>query len=616
MIDWLILAEKASQGRDIAKALCDLKRPQGDLVKGGLGGHNVSSRFPGELRVARFQGHVAQMAWPEEQDPKYKEGKSIPQTKEEELLVQMGFSLPSATSPKGRLSTYPIELPIGSDRILFKPTHAGIGRSVLQLFQKARHIIIATDADAEGEMIFRNWAKVYLKDRFSLPYDRLYRVLISSTDPVSIHKAFDTTLQRYDQFSGEIGQFYGQLFPQGYARGICDYEFGLSYTLYGQLLTGQTGMWGRLKNTILGHVYQAELAHDSFKKGNQYRVDLRSENGVLLKGSTLYKTREDAEKAIQNLPLEGEIILQGQFEEQRTLPPSLFSRTELLASSKGKGQTLQMLYEQYKVLSYPRSDSRHITLEEWEGLKQYCQLPQVKELLLAKDPNFPFFFDREPIKKYVDPSKTIPHYALIPNTQVALTPSLYQQLDKENRRVFLVDLYRSLSLFANDCVTRQLKVGVDYYGLSFKDTFNEVLDQGWRKLTGELLKDDRLPLLGSQKVQVIISRVPLKQPALLSVPKLLTLLKARGEGTSATRDQTIEDLLKRKALVKGLRLNPSLKLAVGEMLELGWINLDQTVAWQQALDQISTMEEAYAFIDRVRKETRMLQKEVEKKVLS
>ena len=137
-----------------------------------------------------------------------------------------------------------------------------------------------------------------------------------------------------------------------------------------------------------------------------------------------------------------------------------------------------------------------------------------------------------------------------------------------------------------------------------------MVDLGWRKLTGDTVKETKAPQLGHQAAQWVVTPVPAKQPSLLTPAQLLKRLKQRGEGTSATRDQTIEVLLKKKALRRskgGLRLNPDLKPVVDLMLQHGWIDLDQTAQWQHTLDKITSVPEARQFIESVRSDTQKLQ---------
>ena len=643
MIDWLILAEKASQARDIANAIFDQGRPKGDLTKGGLGGRNLSSRFPGEVKVARFQGHVVEMAYPDQQNPKY--SRTVKEVKwvsldglsaKDRMLAEMGFPVAGQKqvgdwqSPEAMLSVYPVELPIDGDRIVFESSGGSqkqqaqsraIGKNVLNLFKSAKQIVIATDADAEGEMIFRNWAKLFLGDRFNLPEDRLYRVLISSTDPTSVNQAFDQILQRYDQYQGKLGQFYTSLFPQGYARGVADYEFGLSYTLYGELLSGhvgervQRGVWGRLKNTILGHVAQAEAAHDNFKPGFSYRVDLKLPDGVLLQSDQVFKEKGDARPVIDRLSSVKTVDVQGDVQAIYQAPPLLYSRAELLMAAQGVkskdwGPALQSAYEQKKVLSYPRTDSRYITSLEWDGLKAMAQNPFIQSLLKKRAGETPTALDRTPDTRWVDPDKTIPHYALIPNPAVSVTEALYHTLTPDEETLYTLDLYRSLALFYADTHLKRTKAQVVQDGITFKGQFDQVVDLGWRKLTGDTVKETKAPQLGYQAAQWVVTPVPAKQPSLLTPAQLLKRLKQRGEGTSATRDQTIEVLLKKKALRRnkgGLRLNSDLKPVVDLMLQHGWIDLDQTAQWQHTLDKITSVPEARQFIQSVRSDTQKLQ---------
>lgn len=58
------------------------------------------------------------------------------------------------------------------------------------------------------------------------------------------------------------------------------------------------GQYGRLKNSLLGVIYQQELAHDNFKPSSNYRIDMVLPNGDILQGNEqlTFKTKDDAKQ--------------------------------------------------------------------------------------------------------------------------------------------------------------------------------------------------------------------------------------------------------------------------------------------------------------------------------
>lgn len=644
-IDWLIIAEKQSQAESYATALFDLGKPSGKTINGGLGGVGLSSILPGNVRITRAEGHLYELERPHKQNAKYDRSGTT---------TYDDWGLPTASGWKSELEmldSYPVILDTQSKYGLkFRERDSkakAIASNISYLIKDANNIIVATDGDAEGEMIFDNIKRVKLED--TIPDNRLYRVLPANMDTNSLRRMFKETRQRYDQMalSDKLGRFYKSLKPRGFARSICDYEFGMTYSLLGTIVSNQldrevkmNGVWGRLKNTILGHVRQAEIAHDTFVPTSKYRVDLLTENGVKIKGvdSLVYDEKAQAEAFIQQVKSVTQLNIEGTQKQTTDLPPKLFSRAELLIALDKKtkfknvdwNKALQEDYEKYKVLSYPRSDSQYIGEANYESLRAYAQKPVIKAFLLeeikrnaakldANDPskNVKFFFDRPANKKWVDDNKVVPHFALVPNDETDVTAELIAKLNEQEKAVYFIDMYQTLSMFLSDTVTNQVSAqAFPFKGTYlFKDTYNEVQEQGWRLLNGNIKKSEPAPKIGQQGVSFVVTEVPAKQPSLLTSSKLLELLKKRNEGTSATRDSTIQTMIKNKGIIqqdKALRLNPDLTKAVDFMLQQEWIDMEQTALWQKDLDEIQTMDDANEFIDKVRKDTYVLQTKIRK----
>lgn len=148
-IDWLIIAEKENQAQDIAKALFDKKKPTGITTKSGLGCFGGSSILDGNVIITRAQGHLYKLAYPEKQDKRYT--RTLPAQKDE-----FGFEIGGGwKSDAEMLKVYPIELNL--QKLKYEtagPHQKRLALNLKKLFTRAKNIIIATDGDPEGEMIF------------------------------------------------------------------------------------------------------------------------------------------------------------------------------------------------------------------------------------------------------------------------------------------------------------------------------------------------------------------------------------------------------------------------------------------------------------------------------
>lgn len=646
-IDWLIVAEKETQAQSYAEALFDKGEPKGMTVKGGLGGHQLSSILGGTVLITRAQGHLFEMAPPHEQNERYdRNGGEV--TDDWNMVIRSGWR-----SEEDMLDEYPVQLdtstPTGIKYETRTQKHTMLANNLKRLAQRAQRVVVATDGDAEGEMIFQNFRHVKL-GKNGLKRDQLYRVLPASMDKKSIQTMFKKTLQRYDKMDPKdsLGNFYLGLEPKGYARAVADYEYGMTYSLLGSLISQRIGdsndsaigVWGRLKNTILGHVRQAERDHDNFVPSSQYRVDMVTNNGVKVKGADtlLFDQKEQAEQFIEKNQLPTQLDIQAETKEQSTLPPKLFSRSELLVAVDKRtnmngvdwNTALQNDYEIHKIVSYPRSDSQHIGNEGFNNLKQYVQQDTIVQLIQSelqenakhvKDDSakVSFNLDRKANKKWVDDTKVVPHFALVPNEETSVTPDVLNQLNEEELALYLVDLYQTMTLFLSDTKSTKHHVSVlPHQGKPlFEQTYTKVNEQGWRLLNGDIQKSDDVPRYGTQKVGYAVTEVPAKQPSLLTEASLLNKLKQRNEGTSSTRDKTISVMLEKKGIVKSkksLRINDSLASIVDHMLDETWINMDQTAQWQSDIDAIENMGQANQFIEEVRQRTQELQHGIREKL--
>ena len=642
-IDWLVIAEKESQAQSYVDALFDKGKPTGAFAKGGVGGSQLSSILGGTVYVARAQGHLFEMSPPNEQDAKY-DRKGGDEVDDWGMVVKSGWK-----SERDMLEVYPVQLNIQDQTgIKYSPRsgkHKALANNLKALVKRANRVIVGTDGDAEGEMIFQNFRHVML-GQYGIKDDQLYRVLPASMDKKSVQTMFKNTLQRYDKMktTDSLGSFYKGLQPKGYARAVADYEYGMTYSLLGTLVSQEVGtdvksvngVWGRLKNTILGHVRQAERAHDDFVPSSKYRVDMVAANGVKVKGSDklLFETKEEAEAFIKKANFPTKLNITGTMEVKETLPPKLFSRSGLLVALDSRSslknakwaEALQNNYEIHKIISYPRSDSQHIGTEGFNNLKKYVQQPEVVKLLQAEiqknakklndaSAKATFNLKRKADKKWVDDSKVVPHFALVPNEETTITPTTLTNLRPDERELYLIDLYQTMTLFMSDTKSEKHTVALLPYKDTplFKQQYTRVLEQGWRLLNGQFEKSEAVPGHGDQAVSYAVTEVPAKQPSLLTEASLLSKLSQRNEGTSATRDKTIDVMIQKKGVTKkgkDLRINPKLASVVDYMLDQEWINMDQTSMWQNELDSIETMQDAETFIEGVRIKTAELHQHI------
>ena len=618
MPDWLIVAEKNSQAKNIAAGLFDKKKGSGSFQDGGFGGKDVSSILPGDVRIVHFLGHIYEMKMPNEQDSKY-DIKSEPVTNSLGMVIGGGYK-----STEEMMNNYPIELDLNHiDWKLSQSKHRKISQNLKKLYNSSKNVIVATDFDNEGEMIYMNWQKNNIKNP---DWNKMSRLKLNVMTPEAIKKAVKERIP-YNSDNKVLEMMQSQ----GFARSISDYEYGLSFSYYGRQLASKMGnakgQYGRLKNSLLGVVYNQEKEHDNFVDKSHYRIDMVLPNGETLHGdeTLVYDKKEDAEKYIQSNKLTTRATIN--FEEKKFTeqPKKLYSRNELIIAMTKKHSNLlnkndswntplQNLYEKHVLLSYPRTDIQFIGIDTYKELSQVLQTNMVQKLINERiqyvqqktgiqsdvkvDPNMP------PKKAYIDDSKLNgeSHYALVPTEN---EPIKFNQLNKVEQEMYREDLMHTMAIFCNPALIlkRQYTSG-DH----FKNTQSRIQQYGYRFLTDEVNKNkDQFPDSGVYDVTYKVSEVKAKRPPLFTETSLLGMMKKVNWGTSATRDSTLHDMIKKGSFRKDkgkLRINKDLQSTVQILLDKKLIDFEMTSEWQKRLDKIISDADAKAFINQNRQETK------------
>lgn len=619
MIDWLIFAEKHDQAKKIADVLFDRGSPNGSFNKGGYGGKDISSILNGEIRIVHFIGHIYEMKMPPQQDNCY-------DLSSEEKTNRFGMKYGGEPKDiKEVFNNYPIELNLKRIKWQYsQDKFKTLSMNMKKLYNDSKNIIVSTDFDNEGEMIFRNWQS----ENVNQPkWNNMYRAKMNSTTPKDIKKAFENLIS-YTPSKTILNAMYAQ----GFARSIADYEYGLSFTFYGWIYSKKNntkrGQYGRLKNSLLGVVYNQEKEHDNFKPSSNYRIDMVLPNGDILKGdeSLTFKTQEAAKQYLTKGILQDKVSINYDEKEKVITPPKLYSRNELLVALMKKHEKvlakndtwnnhLQTLYDRHSLLSYPRTDVQYISEEIYKTLQSLAETESVQRLLDQQiqhvlennqiDNDLVFNSQKASNKKHVNNAKLEgeSHFALVPTDK---EPTKFEKLSKAEQTVYLEDLIHTMSIFCNNSIVIQRS----YFSEDncFKATQKKIKQHGFQILLDNIKENEGGFLEhGVYDVKYKISEVKAKRPPLFTKVSLVSMTKRVNWGTSATRDSTIEDLINKESIVVKdgfLRINPELKETIQLLLDTNLINFEMTSEWQDKLDELSTYDDAVAFIKDTRQDTK------------
>ncbi len=518
----LILAEKPSVGRDIAKVLKCYKSSNG-FIEGD------------KYVVTWALGHLVTLADPESYDDKYK------------------------TWSMDYLPMLPSDLKL----VVIKKSSSQFKCVKEQLYRKdVSEIVIATDAGREGELVAR-W--ILEKANVKKPIKRLW---ISSQTDKAILEGFNS-LKPSSQ--------YDNLFKAAKSRAEADWIVGLNITRALTCKYNTQLSAGRVQSPTLSMIINRENERINFVPRDYFNIQAKSN------GFNLYWRDKDnngnifeEEKVNKILELTRgkpcKVVNVTENYKKQNSPP-LYDLTELQRdgnrifgySAKQTLSIMQRLYENYKILTYPRTDSRYISTDI---------VPTIPDRLKAISvSNYKQHVDKileKPInshKGFVDNSKVSDHHAIIPTEQRANLSILSQ----EERNIFDLVVKRFLAVLFPPYEYIQKNVTCDINKEIFVTKGITVKFKGWKQIYDrsqnfddeddknetlpEIKKDDILPIKSIEAIK-LRTKPPdrFNEATLLSAmenpQKYVTLDKSHaktlgevgGIGTVATRADIIEKL--------------------------------------------------------------------------
>ncbi len=427
----LVIAEKPSVGRDIARVLGCKKQIQGAIE--------------GEKYIVTWGlGHLVTLADPEEYETGWKEWKMdyLPMMPKEWKLVVIRQT--------------------GKQYQLVKA----------QLFRKdVSQIIIATDAGREGELVAR-W--ILEKAHVSKPIRRLW---ISSVTDKAIRDGFANL---------KDGKDYENLYHAASARAKADWLVGMNGTRALTCKYNAQLSCGRVQTPTLAMIAKREEEIKNFKPQSYYGMKAVSK-GIMFQwqdersgsGRTFDKTRVEQMKK----RLEGESLVITKVERtaKKTYAPGLYDLTELQRdankrfgfSAKETLNIMQRLYENHKVLTYPRTDSRYLSSDVVGTLKERLKACSVGLYRKVAGP----LINREirADKRFVNDAKVSDHHAIIPTEQFVQL----EHMTSDERKIYDLVVRRFAAVLLPAAEYEQTVLKAEAAGETFVAKGKTMKKSGW-----------------------------------------------------------------------------------------------------------------------------------------
>ncbi len=453
----LILTEKPSVAKDFACAL-------GCSFRSGI-------YTDGKTEITNCRGHLFALQSPELYDPKFKSWREIPIIPEDFQYIEN-----DATKSQARL--------------------------VLEMLNRHRYdsILIATDADREGEIIARECLAMSGITDFS----RIKRFWVSQAlTPEVIEEGIKNAKPLSE---------YNKLAQRGFARQHSDWLVGINFTRYISVNANKKLTIGRVQTAILSAIDERCSRIENFKseKYFEHYAQFQTTEAKGCKDSTHHfntiiprqkgcnvapfcrgmyfedenKTSfsdDSRDSVLRNDIGKAASVIENKSEKKEIPAPQLYNLNAIQKeafqlygySADETLKIIQKLYEEYKCVSYPRTPSKVMG----SGNVELCQ--KIFKDLSALYPKFIEVAKISDIsisnKRVFNDAKLEAHHALIPLKKIPVSAT------ESEKEIYNLILDRFMIAFAAPCVYNKQTVILSVNNHKYKITGKQIVDSGWKR---------------------------------------------------------------------------------------------------------------------------------------
>jgi len=563
----LVLAEKPSVAREIARVLgCN------DSKKGYIEGPKYV--------VTWALGHLIELKTPEDYDNRYKTWKleDLPIIPKEMKLKVIG-----KTSPQFR-------------------TVADLAKR-----KDINELIIATDAGREGELVAR-W--IMEKVRWNKPFKRLW---ISSQTDQAIRQGFQNL---------KPGKEFDRLYESAVCRSEADWLIGLNVTRAMTTKYEEPLSAGRVQTPTLAMILQRDKEIEKFVPSEYWTLSANlGKFGAMWERNQEKRlfNKEEAERLEKKVANQQAKVVKVNRKIAKEAQPLPYDLNELQRdankrygfSAKKTLSVLQKLYEQHKLVTYPRTDSRYLTTDMVDTMKERLQ----SIVGSYKEEVRPILQNATLPKRVVNNEKVSDHHAIIVTDQ----PLFLRDLSQDERKLYDLIAKRFIALFYPAYQYEGIRMELDLNGERFVAKGNRVIDLGFKKVIGKDGEEKESTLPSVEEGQMLsVQDLQLKSaftepPQRYTEADLLGKMEKHNLGTPATRADIIEKLLHGESIERqNNRLFPTKKGK--QLIDLVADELtspELTAKWERDLEAIAKGKgNAREFLANIRKQTEKLVSEV------
>ena len=371
------------------------------------------------------------------------------------------------------LQTLPM-LPPKMQLVVIKQTAKQYKDVKTQLYRKdVGQIVIATDAGREGELVAR-W--ILEKAGCHKPLKRLW---ISSVTDKAIREGFAKL---------KDGREYNNLYAAAVARAEADWLVGINATRALTCKYNAQLSCGRVQTPTLAMIARREEEIRKFKPQEYFGMTLMA-GGVTwawqdkkTKSSRTFQ-KERMQELYQALNGQKITVVSVEKTAKKTYAPGLYDLTELQRdankrfgySAKETLNIMQRLYENHKVLTYPRTDSRYIGTDVAETIKE-----RLKACAVGPYKKMAGSLSMKPVKtngSFVDNKKVSDHHAIIPTEQFVQL----EHMTVDERRIYDLVVRRFMAVLYPPFEYEQTTMRGEAAGETFVARGKIIKNQGWKE---------------------------------------------------------------------------------------------------------------------------------------